>query len=212
MTNKQKWTLWILLVFGATMRILGAHWFAEVRTADNGIICLMVKHALEGKGMPVFFYGLPYMGCIEPLASLMFCKLFGLSGLMVNMGTAIMGILLLPVVYLWGRDAAGRGAGLAALAFCVIGPEYYFQFESWADGGYASIVLLSAVLVWYGVRSLEAFRARGSLSPWRVAILAFLVGVGWWQSPLLISAYLTVGILYLTVLRTRLFSLQILQD
>jgi hypothetical protein len=206
MTKTQKWLFWILILAGVAMRVLGALWFAEVRTADNGIICLMTKHALDGKGMPVFFYGLPYMGSIEPLMSVLFCKLFGLSGFMVNMGTAIMGILLLPVVYLWGRDAGGRGAGLAALAFCVVGPEFYFQFESWADGGYAAIVLFSALLIWFATRCLEVFKEKGTLTPGRVALLALLVGVGWWQSPLMISAYLTVGLMYVFVLRARLLT------
>jgi len=209
MTKKQRWILAVLMLSGIAMRILGAYWLAEVRTADNGIICLMVRHTLEGKGMPTFFYGLPYMGSIEPMASVFFCKLFGFSGFMVNMGTAIMGIMLLPIVYLWGRDAGGNKAGLGALAVCMVGPEFYFQFQSWADGGYAAIVLISAFLVWYGMRCLQAFKAQNQLSIWRIMLLGLVAGLGWYQSPLLISAYLTLGLIYLVTLRMRLVSWRI---
>ena len=101
--------LWGLLVAGVGMRVFGAWSFAAGHTADHGIICLMVKHMHEAKEFPVFFYGLPYMGSIEPLFSLAFCALFGVTDFWINMGTALPAILLLPVVYLWGvMPVAGR--------------------------------------------------------------------------------------------------------
>lgn len=195
-----------LMLAGVAMRVFGAWCFAEAHTADHGIICLMVKHILAGSELPVFFYGLPYMGAIEPYASALLCRLFGMTGFMINMGTALFGILLFPVVYFWGRDAAGKTAGLAALAFCVVGPEFYFQFQSWADGGYAAIVLLDALILWVGVRILNKSRAEGDISLVAHILLGLLAGLCWFQSPLTIAAILTLALLYLAVLRLRVFS------
>ncbi|MFO7534418.1 MAG: hypothetical protein R6X19_01820, partial [Kiritimatiellia bacterium] len=55
-----------LLLLGLAMRTFGAWVYEFAHTSDHGIICLMVKHMLEGKEFPVFFYGLPYMGSLEP--------------------------------------------------------------------------------------------------------------------------------------------------
>ncbi|MGA0333781.1 MAG: hypothetical protein ACO3NW_07480, partial [Kiritimatiellia bacterium] len=125
-----------ILTLGILMRVFGAWAFAAVHTADRGIINLMIKHTLEGRELPVFFYGLPYMGSLEPLASLILCAVFGLNDFMINMGTALFGICVLPAVYYWGKRAGGEKVGLAAMAYCTIGNEFYFQFMSWADGGY----------------------------------------------------------------------------
>jgi len=205
-STKTAYAVTILILLGVAMRIMGAWCFAQAHTADHGIICLMVKHIIEGKELPVFFYGLPYMGAIEPYTSVLFCKLFGLTGFMINMGTAVMGILLLPIVYLWGRDAGGRAAGVAALAFCVVGPEFYFQFQSWADGGYAAIVLIDALLLWVGMRVLNRARVHGGIPLWGYLLMGFLGGIAWFQSPLTISAMLTLALIYLAVLRLKIFS------
>ncbi len=208
--NRSAYAAFALIAAGAAMRIFGAWCFAKAHTADHGIICLMVKHILEGRELPVFFYGMPYMGAIEPYTSVVLCGLFGMTDFMINMGTALFGILLLPVVYLWGRDAAGKTAGLAALAFCVVGPEFYFQFQSWADGGYAAITLLDALILWLGMRILNRARSEGCVSLRDHLLLGLLAGVCWFQSPLTISAFLTLAVIYLAVLRLKVFSWRLL--
>jgi len=193
-----------LFLLGAGMRIFGAWAFAPVHTADRGIINLMVKHTMEGRELPVFFYGLPYMGSLEPLVSLILCVIFGTSDFMINMGTALFGILLLPAVYVWGKRAGGVNAGLAAMAFCTIGPEFYFQFMSWADGGYAAIVLFTALLIPFGLDTFLLTR-NGAVPTKHWLGLGLLAGVGWWLSPLLISSYLTLALLGLLILKEKLF-------
>lgn len=195
----------LLILIGFGMRVFGAWCFSQAHTADHGIIGLMVKHILEGRELPVFFYGLPYMGAIEPYTSVLLCRVFGMTDFMINMGTALMGILLLPVVYLWGRAAGGRTAGLAALAFCVIGPEFYFQFQSWADGGYAAILLFDALILWIGIGILNRARKEGKIRPGGYLAMGLLAGIGWFLSPLILSALVTVALLYLAVLRRRVF-------
>ncbi len=202
--------LLMLLALGLAMRTFGAWVYEYAHTSDHGIICLMVKHMLEGKDFPVFFYGLPYMGSIEPSISAGLCYLFGLTGFWINMGTALAAFAFLPLVYLWGRGAAGLAGGLAALAFCVIGPPQYFQFESWADGGYAAIPLLTCALLVYGLRLLARDLEGQPPGHLQFALLGVIAGLGWWQSPLLIPAFLVCALLFLLVLRLRLFSLRLI--
>ncbi len=198
-----------LLVLGLAMRVWGAWVYEFAHTSDHGIICLMVKHMLEGKGFLVFFYGLPYMGSIEPVISVALCTLFGLNGFWINMGTAVVAFAFLPLVYLWGRGVAGRTAGLAALAFCAIGPPQYFQMESWADGGYAAIPLLTCAVLVLSLRMLARELRGEKNSHAHFLLLGVVAGLGWWQSPLLIPAFLTSALLFLAVMRLRLFTLRL---
>jgi len=199
----------VLLALGLAMRVWGAWIYEYAHTSDHGIICLMVKHMLEGKELPVFFYGLPYMGAIEPAVSAALCAAFGLTGFWINMGTALVAFAFLPLVYLWGRGAAGRTAGLAALAFCVIGPPHYFQFESWADGGYAAIPFFSVLVLLLTVRLLTREAAGKRAGHGAFLALGLAAGLGWWQSPLLLAAFAVSAILFLAVLRARVFTVRL---
>lgn len=192
------------------MRVLGAWCYAFTQKADHGIVCLMVKHMLEGQGFPVFYYGQAYLGTLEPAVSVALCSVFGLSGFWINMGTALVAFAFLPLVYLWGRDAAGRTGGLAALAFCIVGPPVYFQYEGWAYGGYAGIPLLTCAVLAVTARMLVRERSGGRNGHAHFLLLGVVAGLGWWQSPLLIPAFLVSAFLFLAVLRLRLFTLRLL--
>jgi len=125
-----------LLLAGVTARMYGAWCTRNTTDPDAGIVFLMAKHMAEGGPWPVFFYGQAYMGSLEPMIGALFCKLGGVYGMMVTLSPALAGILLLPVIYAWTRDAAGTGAGAAALAYSIVGPYYAFTFQAVPRGGY----------------------------------------------------------------------------
>ena len=128
---KKPWLggLILFLLAGGLVRLYAAWCFRHNMNLDAGIVALMAKHIAEGREIPVFFYGQAHMGSLEPLFGGLFCRLFGVSGFAVCLGTAFTSFWLLPVVYCWARDAAGRFAGIAALAFVVIGPGGFFHYN-----------------------------------------------------------------------------------
>jgi 4-amino-4-deoxy-L-arabinose transferase-like glycosyltransferase len=168
------WFLGTTLVLGLAARVFFAACYRFSLNSDYGIVVLMVKHIAAGRDLPVFYYGQPYMGSLEPIFSALLCKLFGFSSFNVCLGTACMGILLLPVIYAWGRDAGGRVAGLAALAFSIIGPVAYLRFLAMSWGGYALLLLLSTLILWLGGRlAVREFRD-DAVSTWWYALLGLL--------------------------------------
>lgn len=205
-----KKALFALLAVGAVVRIGGAWLFRHSYTSDQGIVALMAKHIAEGKPFPVFYYGQAYMGSLEPAVSALFCRVFGYSGFSVCLGTALVGFLLLPLVYLMARDIAGRAAGLAALAFCIVGPIGYFHYMHSPRGGYAVTLLFGIFLLWYGGR-LACRRLSGrEASPWGYLLLGLVAGLGWWSNQLISAALLATGLLFLVVLARRAFGWYIL--
>ena len=137
-----------LLLLGAAVRIYGAWQLRHNLNPDSGIAALMAKHMAEGTDFPVFFYGQAYMGSLEPLVSALFCALFGTSGFMVTLGTALVGWLVLFAVFVWARDAHSPAAGLAAMAYCVIGPAGFVHYQASPRGGYAVTILFSTLILW----------------------------------------------------------------
>ena len=150
-----------LLALGAVVRLFGAWCYRGNFHPDAGIVALMAKHMAEGRGFPVFYYGQPYMGSLEPMVAAVFCRLFGCSGLVVCMGTALFAFLLLPVVYAWAKDGDGKTAGIAAMAYCLVGTGGYFHYmSSTRGGGYAAMLLLGTSVIWLSGR-IVAWEHRG---------------------------------------------------
>ncbi|WP_045218728.1 hypothetical protein [Desulfonatronum thioautotrophicum] len=116
----------LLLILGAAVRIYGAWSFRLNLNLDAGVVALMAKHISEGTAFPVFFYGQAHMGSLEAFFSALFMKVFSLYGFGATLGTAFVSFWVLPVVFLWARDIGGSRAGLAAVAFAVIGPLGFF--------------------------------------------------------------------------------------
>ena len=201
-----------LAAAGAAARLGGAWCYRYGENPDYGIVALMAKHMAEGSDFPVFFYGQAYMGSLEPAVSALMCRILGFSGLAVCLGTALVGILLLPVVYLWARDAGGRIAATAALAYAALGPEGYFHYQSSPRGGYAVTLLLGSLIVWLSCRlavreKVDPPRA-GELAE-RIFLLGLLAGLGFWSHMLILAAILTAGAVLLAGLKRRAFSLPV---
>ncbi len=209
--NRFNWMLILLLLIGAGVRIFGA-WNARVIVdSDYGIAALMTKHMAEGREFPVFYYGQPYMGSLDQIIGAVFSRLFGCSGFTVNLGTACMAFLMLPVLYTWAREAGGRNAGLAALLFCLIGPEQFYYVQFIPRGSYGATLLFGTLVLWLGGRIVgQALYGNRTIGVGPMLGLGLAAGLGWWTNPIIASALLTVGILFIAGLRRRAFTPRVL--
>ena len=203
--------LTVLLLAGIFFRVWGALMFSSSYGMDHAVPCLMTKHIASGEDLPVFYYGQPYMGSLEPLAGVPFYLLPIDHNLACNLGTALFGILLLPLVYFWGRKIGGRATGLAALAFIAIGPPVYMQFMNWSYGGYAALTILGSAMMLAALRVLELEQDSPDGAPAVMFLLTgLLAGIGWWTSFLLIPFMLTIAILFLAIIRLNVFRPKVL--
>ena len=67
---------------------------------------------------------------------------------MVALGTAFVGWLVLLAVFVWARDAHSPAAGLAAMAWCMIGPSGFVHCQASPRGGYAVTILFGTLILW----------------------------------------------------------------
>lgn len=194
-----------LLAIGLATRIYGAWCLRYNLNPDAGVVALMVKHLAEGSDFPVFFYGQPYMGSFEPLVSALLCKLFGVSGFLVCLGTALLGFLTLPVIYCWARDlSSSRTAGIAALCWCLVGPFGYFHYQISPRGGYAATLLFGTLVLWLSGRLIVRERQGCPQGAAWFLLLGVLAGLGWWSNQLITAALVTSALLLVMLLSPRL--------
>lgn len=205
---KERWfriLLVAVLLAGLAVRVYGAWLCRHDTSTDRGRVGLMAKHIAEGVEFPVFFYGGAYLGSVEPAASAAMIRMLGPGGFALNLGTALMAFLLLPVVYGWAREAGGRAAGIAATLFCVIGPFGYFFFMASPRGGYAATLLFSSIVLWLTGRLAFAETRKEPPSVWSYAALGVAAGLGWWANQLVTASLATAVFCIVAAARLRVF-------
>ncbi len=199
------WLAWVAfaVVFatGIVARVVGAYGYQYSRNPDYAVVVQMARHAAAGRGWPVFFYGQPYMGSLEPSVSALLVMLFGPSPFVICMGTALFGIALLLAVRAWAADVGGRWAGVVAVTLIAIGPVSYFHYMASPRGGYALALCLTVLLLREGARMAGHACLYGSVSIRSCAWLGFLGGLGFWNFWLTLPALAAAGIALLIGLR-----------
>jgi hypothetical protein len=188
--------MWLVLVgalvlAGIGLRIVKAWQIHTIPDSDYSLVALMVKHLVEGVGVPVFFYGQTYMGSLEPILTALLCNLWGVSLFTVFLGTVLVGGLTLPLIYLWGRQAGGRFAGLVAVGLCLAGSEGYLHYSVTPCGGYMTMLTCGLSVVYLACRLVTRLKAGERPGIGAYVALGFVGGVGWWSGQLMVVFLLT---------------------
>lgn len=194
-------TIWIAVI---ALRCLGTWWLSDSSNPDFGIVVLMARHMAEGLHWPVFFYGQPYMGSLEPSVSALLVRIFGPSPLIVSLGTTLIGLLILWAVWVWAGELGGRKASVWTLLVAAAGPSGYFHYMVSPRGGYALGLLLTVLLLREGARQARAARICGSIKTSAAIKLGILVGLGFWNFWLTLPAAAAAALLVLSGLRWRI--------
>src|SRR5438270_12733560 len=196
--------LWLCLLFAFGIRICLAYHTHGVIDGDEAMVGVQAEHILRGEH-PIYFYGQPYMGSLEAYLTAI---LFAIAGPSVWMLRAEPILLSLVVVYLTWRlaGALADAAKLSPVAqqlfktiaalFSAIPPLYDTVLELRTLGGYIETFVLMLFLLlsafqltrrWYAGASSKELALRWSG-------IGFIVGLGFWVNPLLVSAILAAAI------------------
>ena len=206
-----RWAV-VLVLSGIMFRVVGALWFSGNYSMDHAVPCLMTKHIAEGRSWPVFYYGQPYMGSLESIVGAkLFYRLPVDKNFACNLGTAVFGMLILPVLFYWGRGTRTPTSGLAAMALLVIGPPVYMQFMNWSYGGYAAVTFFQAAVMAVAISIVLKERQNpGTSTFWQWCLLGLVAGLGWWTSPMIIPGILAAGLFLLIMVGRNCFRRHVL--
>ncbi len=193
---------WFLLISGLVLlgfglRVFKAWTIQHSPDSDHGIVFLMAKHMAEGVDFPAFFYGQPYMGSLEPAVSALVCRLFGVSAFNVCLGTVLVGISLLPIIYLWACRAGGRRAGLIALLLGLVGSNTNFHFSVAPRGGYMAMMVCGVGTVYLACKIVTELRLGKPVRVFSFILLGLLAGVAWWSNQLAVAFLLAALVILL---------------
>jgi F5/8 type C domain/Dolichyl-phosphate-mannose-protein mannosyltransferase len=157
----------LLLAAGFGLRLL--YLATPSLDSDQAIFGLMAMHILRGE-LPIFQWGYLYMGTIESFVAAPLMLLFGPTRFALNLSPVLFSMLFALSAYLFAREAAGRAAGLWALAFACFPPIYLVWTVVVARGAYTETLALGTLAAYFALRAVSAEDPRAERSA--------LLGVG----------------------------------
>ncbi|HEX6482967.1 MAG TPA: hypothetical protein VF043_29330 [Ktedonobacteraceae bacterium] len=198
----KRWPLWLLLCLSVALilRVWLVIHTNGVINGDEALVGIQAEHILHGE-WPVYFYGQVYMGSLE---AYLIAFVFAVAGPSVWALRAEPILLSLAVVWLTWKlaNALAEEARLSPIArryfvniavlFAAISPLYVTVQELRTLGGYIEAFVLMLLLLISALRLTQRWRAGASSRELslRWAGIGFLVGLGFWVNPLIISTVL----------------------
>jgi hypothetical protein len=192
--------LWPCLLLAIVVRVILVIHTHGVIDGDEALVGIQAQHIVRGE-RPIYFYGIPYFGSLE---AYLVALVFIVAGSSVWTLRAEPILLSLVIVWLTWRLAAAladfarlplaakRQFMLVATLLAAVFPLYDTVLELHTFGGYVEIFVLMQLLL-LGTLQLTRRWSEGASNrelALRWATLGFVVGLGLWVDPLIVSAVL----------------------
>lgn len=171
---------------------------------DEALVGIQAERILQGD-FPVYFYGIPYFGSLEAyLASILFA-IFGASAWALRAEATLVSLVLVWLTWRLASELADAAqlpayaksyftliAGLVA----AVPPLYDGIVELRTWGGYIETFVLMLLLLFSVFRLTRRWHEDASTREllWRWAGIGFIIGLGLWIYPLIVSAIVTSAI------------------
>jgi 4-amino-4-deoxy-L-arabinose transferase-like glycosyltransferase len=180
----------LLVLVGAVLRLDFMRAVGFCIDGDEAIVGLMGKHILEGRGVPVFYYGQHYMGSLEAVLASISFSLFGVSSFSLQLVPLICSLLLIVLMFCLGCAVMNTRAGLVAAALMAVAPPGLLVWSSKARGGFIELVVIGALAMLVCIAWIRTHpeRLRYPLA------LGFILGIGWWVNNQIVYFIAPIGV------------------
>jgi 4-amino-4-deoxy-L-arabinose transferase-like glycosyltransferase len=166
----------LVAVAGVVLRVWIYRSALGVPNSDEAVVGLMTRHAAHGD-VSMFYWGSPYGGPQEVLLTVPLFWLFGSSYLAMRLVS--IGLTAVASVLIWrvGRRTVGEPAATAAGALFWLWPPFDLFQLTQMQSFYAANVVYCALALLLALRVVER------PDRMRIAILGFVLGFGFWETP-----------------------------
>jgi 4-amino-4-deoxy-L-arabinose transferase-like glycosyltransferase len=178
-TRVSPWTLALVVVgllLAAGMRVWILSGPLGAVDMDEAVVGLMSRHFADGH-LSVFFWGQPYGGSQEAMATAVVFALLGPSRVALKVVPMLGAAGTAWLVWRIGRRTVGEPQARIAAVLFLLGPAFFVLRSTRAYGFYATGIVVCAATL------LAVLRLRERESTLELAGLGFIVGIGWWATP-----------------------------
>ena len=110
----------LVVALGVAYRYFVLEYNSFAIDSDEAIVGLMAKHILEGKGIPVFYYGQHYMGSLEAILASGVFSFLGQSNFSLKLVPLFFSGLHIYLTFLIARQFVNTNYSLLAALFCAL--------------------------------------------------------------------------------------------
>jgi len=168
--------LFLIIMAGVLLRLVYLIKWGSYFDADEILPGLMSKHILEGKELPVFYYGQYYLGAFESYVGALFFWVFGKSMLSLKLVPFVFSIVLIFTTFYFGKCLYDENIGLLSALFVSVPSNYIFE---WCLAARLGFVELLVVFTLMGALFWSIF-VKENNSLVRVLLFGFVCGLGLW--------------------------------
>ncbi|HVB21282.1 MAG TPA: hypothetical protein VNG51_04995 [Ktedonobacteraceae bacterium] len=190
--------LWLYFMLAIVVRAWLVIHTNGVIDGDEALVGIQAEHILHGE-WPIYFYGQPYMGSLEAYLAALLFAIFGASVWTLRAEPTLLSLVVIWLTWkLAGilADIAGLSPRMKhffmtiAVLGAVVPPLYDTVVELRMLGGYIETFVLMLWLLLSVVQLLRRWTARATRRELalRWAGIGFIIGLGFWVDPLIVSA------------------------
>jgi hypothetical protein len=195
--------LWVGLLVAAAVRVWLVMHTHGVIDGDEALVGIQAEHILRGE-LPVYFSGQPYLGSLETYCIALLFAIFGSSVWVLRAEPILMSLILVWLTWRLANVLAGVAQlppyarqyfVTIATLLAAVPPLYDGIAEMRTWGGLIEILVLMLLLLLWALQLTRRWRegaAKRELAL-RWAGIGFIVGLGFWIYPLIISAVLAAA-------------------
>lgn len=167
---------WILsvLFLGLLVRVLFLFEGGIVIDSDEAIVGLMAKHIAEGRQWPIFYYGQPYMGSLEPTLAAVVFRILGVGVWELKAVPLIFSLFFIYLVYLLGEEVQGEMTARVASLLAALPPVALVEWSTKARGGFIELVVLGTLALLVALKIARKGGKGGFFA------LSLVLGLAWW--------------------------------
>ncbi|MFL5587100.1 MAG: ArnT family glycosyltransferase [Ktedonobacteraceae bacterium] len=202
-----------MIVAAATLaRFVLIYFNWPVTNSDEGNMGLLAMHVAYRGELPIFFYGLPYMGPLEGYIAAPLFYLFGVSLLTLRLGLLLLFALFLICMYYLTRLLYAEKFALAIVVLLSFGSSLLILLQLRAVGEYPEMMMFAALISllasWLALSS-HTFSPDAAKQVKRKRIMVYgclglVVGLALWVDFLILPFVLTAGLLLFLFCRREL--------
>src|SRR5229473_3163961 len=196
-------TLWVCLLVAVATRVWLVVHTHGVIDGDEALVGIQAEHILRGE-LPAYFYGQPYLGSLETYCIALLFAIFGPSVWALRAEPILMSLILVWLTWRLASVLAGvaqlppyarRYFVTIAALLAAVPPLYDGIAEMRTWGGLIETLILILLLLLSALQLTRRWRAGASKRELalRWAGIGFIVGLGFWIYPLIISAVLAAA-------------------
>jgi len=136
-----------LLAVALVWRLGLLAWSDFAIDADEAVVGLMAKHVAEGRELPVWYYGQPYMGALEAYCAAPLVALLGPRPVALKLTALAFALAFVGLAHALARRVLGRSAAVLTALYLAAPPLVLAVWSLKLRGGYTSLLALGQLIL-----------------------------------------------------------------